>query len=392
MKNWIPVTILLLSLLPLSSFGQEGNRSGTELAKIKLDEKTFNSARRCGECHVDIYKMWQKSLHSKAMKDPAFLAVFKDKRVQASERTRGHCLQCHAPTFHYNPGLGLQSDVAQEGVTCDFCHSIQEMAPGDTKKPFVVQSGKLKRGPYKDSVSPVHETKQSDLFESGELCGGCHEMRNLLGTPIITTYSEWRDGYYQKKGKVNCQGCHMPLAPGLTVTSALQPTKRRINLHSFPGGRSRVQLHDALELRLLEEVRAYGKMTLKFGLTNTGVGHAIPTGNPLRKIVVEFQAHGAFDEILHEAKTEIGRQFGDKNGKALATDVGIFLDAAQILGDNRIGPGETRELVYEFTAPDQKILAEATVWYVYENTRFPKQTRREEVASLKKVVNKEKLE
>jgi len=377
----------MVCFAPLSSLAGEP-KSSEDLAKIRLEEKNFNPASKCGECHVDIYAMWRQSFHSQAMTDATFLGAFQDPRVWERERARAHCIQCHAPTLHYDPKLDLSSDVVQEGVTCDFCHSVQKMAPDNQAKPFVVELGRLKRGPLKDSQSPVHETRQAELFENGALCGGCHEMSNLLNTPVITTYSEWRDGYYGKKGTAACPDCHMPLSAGTTVTSSLVKTKRMINLHSFPGGQSRVQLHDALELSLLHETRQYGTMKVKLGLTNSGVGHAIPTGNPLRKIEVEFRAEGSFGKLLHEAKVELAKHFGDKSGKPVTTDVGILLDATQVLADDRVAPGETRELTFEFSAPDEKILVEATAWYVYENQHFPERSRREPLVTLTKVVNK----
>ncbi len=391
MKASTLVLIATVLLTPLGGLASD-LKSSEDLAKIRLEEKGFNSASTCGECHVDIYAMWLQSFHSKAMADATFLGAFQDPRVKDNERARAHCVQCHAPTLHYDTNLDPSSGLVKEGVTCDFCHSVQNMALDNQAKPFVVKQGRLKRGPLTDSQSPVHETRQAEIFENGELCGGCHEMRNLLNTPVITTYSEWREGYYGKKGTAACPDCHMPLSPGTTVTSGLVKTKRMINLHSFPGGHSRVQLHDALELSLLEETRQYGKMKVKIGLTNSGVGHAIPTGNPLRKIEVEFRAEGALGKVLHESKVELAKHFGDKSGKPVTTDLGILLDATRVLADDRVAPGETRELAFEFSAPDEKILVEATAWYVYENQQFPERSRRESLVTLTKVVNKRKLQ
>ena len=64
------------------------------------------------------------------------------------------------------------------------------------------------------------------------------------------------------------------------------------------------------------------------------------------------------------------------------------LDAKQVLRDDRIAPGETRDLVFEFTAPDEKILVEVNVWYVYEAAQSPERSRREPLSTLTKVVNK----
>ena len=145
MRRWTLFLVIgAISLFPLTSSSAE-NADSTARAKIKLDETTFNPAGRCGECHIDIYAMWRESLHSQAMTDPTFLEAFNDPRIQESDKNRAHCLQCHAPSLQYDKQLTLDSPVAQEGVTCDFCHSVQEMNPAEWTKPFVVTTGRLKR-------------------------------------------------------------------------------------------------------------------------------------------------------------------------------------------------------------------------------------------------------
>jgi hypothetical protein len=288
---------------------------------------------------------------------------------------------------HYNQELDLDSPVAEEGVTCDFCHTIHEVDIKNTNKPFVVKWGKLKRGPFKDTQSPIHETKRSKLFESGDFCGGCHEMLNMNGLPIITTYSEWKENY-EKTGDAHCQDCHMPLAAGFTVSSKYRKTKRRVNLHSFPGGHSRVQLLDALQLEILSESKLYGRMKVKLGLTNVGAGHHIPTGNPLRKVVVDFYVYDSLNKMIYNDKVELSKKFGDADGKRLTTDLDILLEAAQVIEDNRIAPGETKELIFEFSAPNEKLLVNAKVIYIYENEDLPEMRREEKLISFNKIVNK----
>lgn len=382
----------LVAAMPVASGAAEDKRATpaaeVDYAKLKLEANTFNVAASCGACHIDIYALWQQSMHAKALVDPVFQATFQDARIQRDERVKALCLQCHAPTLHYDPALSPKSSVVAEGVTCDFCHSIQDVDLSNTTKPFHVAQGKLKRGPLKDSQSPVHETQHSPLFSSGELCGACHQMLNVNTLPIITTYEEWQKGYYKKVGESACQDCHMPLAAGFTVSAKNLKTKQRINLHSFPGGHSRVQLLDALQLDILEEARIYGKMRVKLGLSNTGAGHAIPTGNPLRTVVVDFSAFDARNRLIHNEKIELAKKFADADGRILTTDLGVLLDASKLVSDNRVGPGETREMTFEFLAPDEKILVETTVTYVYRTPALPGGERREELIHFTRVVNK----
>ncbi len=383
--------VALLAAVPGAGVGAGAQEAGVDYATLSLDADNFNPASRCGECHIDIYALWQQSMHANALSDPAFQATFMDERIQGDERTKNYCIQCHAPAMHYNPALKLTSSLAAEGVTCDFCHSVQGVDLSNTTKPFDVVWGKLKRGPLKDSRSPVHDTKHSDVFTSGELCGGCHQMLNLNGVPIITTYAEWQEEYYEKIGENTCQDCHMPLAAGFTVSPKHLKTKRRVNLHSFPGGHSRVQLLDALKLDILEESKMYGKMKVKLGLTNSGAGHFIPTGNPLRMVIVDFSAFDSRNRLIHNEQIELSRKFVGAGGEVLATDLAVLLDASKVTKDNRIAPGETKELVFEFVAPNEKILVDVTVTYAYRNAAFPGMEREEKLIHFTKVVNKQRF-
>ncbi len=383
------VAVLALLIPQLPSSEAAAQEAEIDYSKLRIDTDGFNPARRCGECHIDIYTHWRESMHAKAMTDPAFLATFRSERIQTNPALRAECLSCHAPTLHYDPRLALDAEVVQEGVGCDFCHSVQGLDPSNPDRPFQVQWGKLKRGPLKDTQSPVHETRHLELFGSAQFCGVCHEMKNANGLPIITTYSEWQEGFPGKEDKPQCQECHMPLAAGFTVSEQHRKTKRRINLHSFPGGHSRSQLLDALTLEILEERKLYGRMRVKLGLTNNGAGHAVPTGNPLRRVIVDFSAYSATNHLIYNEKVDISRRYADAAGVEVTTDEAILLDATQVLKDNRILPGETRELVFEFGAPHERLLIEAKVIYVYDNEAFPDLAREEKLISFTQVVNRD---
>ncbi|MDW7711568.1 MAG: multiheme c-type cytochrome [Deferrisomatales bacterium] len=384
--RYLGLVAVLALLLPAPAAATQD--AEIDYSKLRIDTEGFNPASRCGECHIDIYNHWRESMHAKAMTDPAFLAAFRAERIQSDPALRAQCLSCHAPTLHYDPRLSLSDEVVQEGVGCDFCHSVQGLDPTNPERPFQVEWGKLKRGPLKDTESPVHETRHLELFTKADFCGVCHEMSNANGLPIITTYSEWKEGYFGKEGTAQCQECHMPLAAGFTVSEQHRKTKRRINLHSFPGGHSRSQLLDALSLEILEESKLYGIMRVKLGLTNRGAGHSVPTGNPLRRVIVDFSAYSALNQLIYNEQVDISRRYADDEGTELLTDEGVLLDATQVLKDNRIAPGETRELVFEFAAPHERLLVDTKVIYVYDNPAFPDLAREEKLISFTRVVNR----
>ena len=108
----------------------------------------------------------------------------------------------------------------------------------------------VKSGPWKDSVSTAHAVAYSPLHTSSTLCASCHEYKNALGFPVLTTYSEWTNSGYAKEGK-QCQSCHMYQVAGDVV----DPREARIqhsqvNLHQMPGSHSLQQLTRAVKAHL----------------------------------------------------------------------------------------------------------------------------------------------
>src|SRR6185436_13626264 len=141
---------------------------------------------------------------------PAFLEAEDAAEQQFGVEARKVCLSCHAPMAGLLDDLELSRKVSWEGITCDYCHSIRDVAMDGSKYKAVVQFGNVKSGPSKDAVSPAHGTAYSSAHTSALLCAVCHEHKNRLGFPVVTTYSEWKDSP-SGKGDVECQQCHMEL-------------------------------------------------------------------------------------------------------------------------------------------------------------------------------------
>ncbi|MBI3473452.1 MAG: hypothetical protein HY013_19015, partial [Candidatus Solibacter usitatus] len=196
------------------------------------------SAELCGRCHRAIHAAWKTSSHAQAMESSLFQDALDMAEAEFGAGGRKVCLGCHSPIAVQTGDLALIKKVSWEGVTCDYCHSIQDVALGAGNPKAAVKFGNIKSGPLKDAVSGVHGTAFSAVHTSSLVCASCHEYKNALGFPVLTTYSEWRDSPYGKDGK-QCQSCHMYRVAGAVVDPRLQRTQQaRINLHQMPGSHS----------------------------------------------------------------------------------------------------------------------------------------------------------
>lgn len=248
----------------------------------------------------------------------------------------GECADCHAPGIDGELGgrdlheaVGIAYD---SGVHCDVCHKVESVAtagaPGVAEKLKILRPSEsgpigldplpLTFGPHADVSNPRMGSVHRDHFLSAEFCAGCHEHNTLLhpttgtldsdkwptGLPIQSTYSEWSDGPYSPGAP--CQSCHMPpdADAGNSVDIQYDPEVQGIASGWFrPAGSIRrhvwygprqpesqmLQMAASLTVseRLLPEDQSYEvTVTVK----NVGAGHAIPTGEAMRSMVLQVEA------------------------------------------------------------------------------------------------------
>ncbi len=248
----------------------------------------------------------------------------------------GGCADCHAPGIDGQLGgrdLHEATGVAYDsGVHCDVCHHIESVdvshpAPGVAGKLHVVRPSEpapvttwaaLAFGPYDDVPNPGMGSVFRPVFHEAALCAGCHEYdqpalvpgttvdvgRWPSGTiPVHSTYNEWLAGPFAPT--IPCQSCHMPPDPTVAnsadlgdiadldegVAGGWKRPPGSVRAHSWIGPRqpeSRM-LELAATLTATTTV-ADGRLTTTVTTTNSGPGHALPTGEPLRSVVLYVEA------------------------------------------------------------------------------------------------------
>ena len=248
----------------------------------------------------------------------------------------GACADCHAPGIdgvaggrNLHDAVGLSYDL---GVHCDPCHKVSDidlnLPPGVGQRLILHRPNEpgtnmfefkpLFFGPLPDVPNIVMGGSYQPKFKSAVLCAGCHQQEQpaLLpgdaldadrwpdGLPVHSTYDEWAAGPYASP-ETPCQHCHMPerfdmnnsldisTVENQSITFGFPRPPERTRQHTFrsPLAGSPRLIDGALYVSLDLAIDA-GELTANVSLSNVGCGHALPTGEPMRSLVLVVDALG----------------------------------------------------------------------------------------------------
>ncbi len=333
LERWMPLAALAAGLCPATP----------------LDLEPPASAETCGRCHRAIYEAWKTSAHSRAMESRLFQDALELAESESAGEARKFCLSCHSPVAVRTGDLALRKKVSWEGVTCDYCHSILEVSTSGVNPRAKVEFSLVKSGPLKVSNSTGHGTVFSPVHTSSLACAPCHEYRNALGFPVMTTYSEWKQSAAAKEGKA-CQSCHMYRVAGRVVDPRIQRSSdAKVNLHQMPGSHSLEQLTKTIGASLAAS-REGDQLKVSVEVTNRTAGHHVPTGSPLRRLILEVTAD-AYDGRRFREERVYRRAVADQQGRLLDREHFAILRGAKVLSDTRLASGEKRVESFSFAVP-----------------------------------------
>jgi hypothetical protein len=309
-----------------------------------VEDNRITPSAVCGTCHRDIYQMWRSSAHASAMLEAVFFDAYRDTEAHDAATAR-LCLGCHAPLTRVSPDPALVAQATWDGVSCEACHSLVsvELAPGGARQIF--EPGPVKRGPIRDAASTAHATAYSALHTSALVCAGCHEFQNDEETPIITTYSEWQASAAGREGKT-CQGCHMSVVRANVVDPKIKRVAENVNLHQMPGGHSLAQLNRAVEVAMSAAWQTE-QLEVTVRLDNKGAGHAVPTGMPGRRVILELSVRTS-DGQTFQARQVYTKSFRDADGRMITRDGAVFGRGVRLDSDSRLRPDEQRTETFSF--------------------------------------------
>lgn len=258
---------------------------------------------RCIGCHSDIAAEWRGSQHQTAFIDPAF------QRAYALEPA-AFCRGCHAPE---SPAIEAPSDSAAAlGAACITCHLAGQTI-------LAAPKGGLR--------FPPHRVDRSAAFAADGACAGCHEFsfgddeRRERPLGMQRTISEHAASSY---AETSCADCHMPF---------VGEGGARHRSHAFASTRDPESHRRAVSVR----AERVDLTSVRITLTAKGVGHAYPTGDLFRRVVVRAEVVGDDYRSLSRRTIYLRRQFAlgrDINGRLVrveAADSRLSADGAQTL-------------------------------------------------------------
>jgi hypothetical protein len=289
----------------------------------------------------------------------------------AQKPTRfGACADCHA--LGMDGPAGGRDLLEAEGVGfefgnhCDACHHVRDvdlsLPPGGGGR-LVMQRPREKIGdritgmtrqamfgPYPDVPNPFMGGSYQPKFMTAELCAGCHQQNQdaLLegssldparwpdGLPTHSTFEEWQAGPFTA---TPCQGCHMPPKSGMFnsvdvaseedagITFGFGRSPDRLRSHSFRGP---LMVVDGMP-RLLDGAAALdvvagpagGQLEVTTTVENVGCGHALPTGEPMRALLLVLRVEGCGVELAQTAGATLDDLAGWLESGVIGSDATI---------------------------------------------------------------------
>ncbi|MRG96775.1 carboxypeptidase-like regulatory domain-containing protein [Polyangium spumosum] len=259
----------------------------------------------------------------------------------------GACADCHAAGINGKAGgrdlLEATGIAFEHGNHCDTCHKVRDIdleKPPGTAGRLVLQRpsekvsddplGKLRQvmfGPLPDVPNPFMGGSYQPKFSEATFCAGCHELSQpaLLpgqsvdpsrfpgGLPVHSTFAEWSESPYAEIG-APCQHCHMPPNEGLWntldkttpknggITFGFVRPPEQIRSHAFRGPLSGTPRLLDLSLGMWMTAKVMGSVIdVVVTLSNQGCGHALPTGEPMRALVLVIRAEACGEVLLAKA-------------------------------------------------------------------------------------------
>lgn len=331
---------------------------------------------------------------------------------------RGACADCHAPGIEPSIGGNDLRDATGHafsgGVHCDVCHRVESVVPDGEAgvggrlrllRPSEPQTGPLGPwtplifGPSHDSPNPRMGSVQRDHYRDGSLCSGCHQLDQPVlvpgesidldrwpdgRLPVHSTWREWEDGPLTEAAP--CNACHMPPAADDLNGANLQDflplsaigvqggwirPPGQLRHHSWVGPRTPESgmLQLAAAVFVSHEV-VDGALHASVTTRNVGPAHAIPTGEPLRSLLLAVEARCG-DEALRPIDGDVVPDYGgfaDRRG----ADEGLETWPGATVGDRIVGVRHTGDWVDytgfgpfgdgTFAPEDKGIVGEAHAW------------------------------
>jgi mono/diheme cytochrome c family protein len=384
-----------------------------DFKKVRVNQ--FIEPEVCEGCHTEIFNQWNGSMHSKAFVDPIWRAAtklfFKDAKTTGEILEMKACVKCHTPLGFRSYSISSPADdydkladLPAQGIFFNWCHNINEVKHlGDAGYDVEPGGGEddpsTMLGPFKDSSSPFHPTKYSELHTKSEFCGLCHDVSHAANKlPIEQTYSEWKNSPYNTGNPdttINCQDCHMRQRPGIPATGKTDrpdnpgracddcPERDHIWTHYFVGANAITtkllgsdmhaevaieRLQNAADLELIKS-DLYNKnslATIQVKVINSGAGHYLPTGiTEVRQMWLDISITDASGKSLLRSGVL------DKEGNIDKTAVKYYTQLGNEKGEPVLNVALADRILYDYRIPPKGYVIEKYAFYIPDDVISP---------------------
>jgi len=158
-----------------------------------------------------------------------------------------------------------------------------------------------------------------------------------------------------------------------------------VNLHQMPGSHSVEKLASTVKAQMTT-AREGDRLKVTIDVSNVAAGHYVPTGSPLRQIVLEVRADSYTGQHFREERT-YRRTVVDQHGTAVMREHFAFVKAAKVASDTRLAPGEKRTETFSFPIPPGgQTQVKATFWYYYSPMAARESEKRVTFLSINRLV------
>jgi hypothetical protein len=226
----------------------------------------------CERCHPVIAAEWRSSQHRTAFADEEFTRAFR-------REPTAFCQSCHAPEA--DPRVEVSAAAADVGVGCVTCHV-----------PHGSDGAVLARH---ESGRAEHAVRASADFVQVAGCASCHEFdfSSRPGLAMQSTVSEHARSRFADRG---CGDCHM--------REIGEGSERHTN-HAFAASRDPEMLRAAV----IAHAERIDAERIRIRLAPGEIGHAFPTGDLFRRLLVVAEAYDEDGDMLADDARALGRRF-----------------------------------------------------------------------------------
>lgn len=330
---------------------------------------TNGGSEPCSQCHDRLTEEWSSSAHAQSNKNPLF-----DQVLSFASRDFGNaaqqCRLCHQPQHQ------------SKSIECDFCHKISGVIGLESQRlgkermqHLLSEEPPVFFGPLDDVFS--RDDSFNPLYKSSEYCAACHQG-NFWSTQAYSVYSEWQQSRYQRE-QVQCQDCHMSTAKNYSAdrdAGGIRRESSSLSSHDFLLKDKEGLLASAIDMEVSLETQN-DVLNVVVELSNNNAGHHVPTGSPLRNVLLLVTVEDQGGELILSAGNTVPKWAGEnwqgKTGKGFAKILSEvpnyrgnreqhfeplypapFWRPTVVESDNRIAAGVTDRSEYFFDISDSE--------------------------------------